>query len=132
MGVEPDGPAELWARLRRFGLVGLTSTALYAVAALGLQAASVEPLPASLAAFAFCSVVSFVGHRWFTFRSTGRAGAEGARFAATTLLGFVLTTAIPLAGQALGAPGWASVLASCLIVPALNYLLLNSFVFARR
>lgn len=122
----------LLARLFRFATVGLTSTLLYAVIALGLQSVSVPPVPASLVAFAAGSMLSFAGHKWFTFTSSGPALTEGSRFALTTALGFTLAAIIPAAFQAAGAPGWSAVMTSCIVIPAMNYVLLTTFVFARR
>lgn len=129
--IRPPSQAEM-LRLFRFAIVGVTSTLLYAVVALGLQALSVPPVPASLLAYGASSSLSFAGHKWFTFTSSGPALSEGGKFALTTGLGFSLAAAIPAAFQAAGAPGWVAVLTSCIVIPVMNYVLLTTFVFARR
>lgn len=132
VGVETARLEAVLARLTRFSLVGLASTALYAATALSLQGASAPPLAASLWAYAASTAFSFAGHKWFTFNSHGRTSTEGARFAISSLVGLNVVIAAPVVSEAVGAPGWTSVLASCALTPAINYVLLNAFVFARR
>ena len=120
----------LLARLARFGTVGVAATLLYAALAGAFDVAGLSATPASFAAYLIAAVFSFLGHRGWTFRSSGVLARELPRFAAVNAAGLALALAAPLVlTEALDLPGWVAVAVVCLGVPALSFLGLNRWVF---
>lgn len=123
----------LAARTARFGGVGLAATGLYAVAALGLERVGLQPVAASVFAYALAAAFSFTAHRSFTFRSGGAVGPQIAKFALTSAAGLATATLAPLVlVEGFGLPAWTGVAATCVLVPAFSYLALAAFVFAKK
>jgi putative flippase GtrA len=128
----PGSPAV--ARFLCFGVIGGTTTAVYAVfawlaaALLGLAA----PL-ASLAAYALAASLSYVGHRLLTFGDAVPNRNAGARFTLIAILGYLAALVIPtLVTSVMGAPIEVAILATCLAVPLMSYPALSRFVFDGR
>ncbi|MCV0395694.1 MAG: GtrA family protein [Rhizobiaceae bacterium] len=118
-------------RLRRFAVVGLAATAAYAGFASAMAATGLGVTAASVCAYLLAAIVSYAGHKYATFRSDGRHAIEGPRFLLSGLLGLGLAGLIPLIMCDLfGAPAVVAVAATCLLVPAVNYVVLDRFVFA--
>lgn len=120
-----------FAKLLRFGLVGVTSGAIYAaVTTLLVSGLGMAPIVASV--FGYCASVpmSFLGHRRFSFRSQGRWTVEAVRFVATQALNIAVTAAAMYAATAVfGARyGWGMV-AAVILVPIANFLVMNFWVF---
>ena len=119
--------------LSRFALVGLASTGLYFVLALLFaQGFGIGSIAASVGAYALATVFSYLAQKFVTFRSAGAHRAELPRFLALTVLGFGIATALPALGDALGWPSIVPFAATCILVPLINFLLLDRWVFARR
>jgi putative flippase GtrA len=119
------------ARLSRFALVGLASTILYAAITwtvtreLGVPAAV-----ASLFAYALSAMFSYMAHRTFTFRATGRHVESAPVFAGISIVGYLVSTAVPLVlTDMLGAPLGLTILITCLPVPILSYFAMGRFAF---
>ena len=118
--------------LTRFALVGVGATLLYALLAL-LFEEPLGPVAASVTAYAICAVVSYCGHKFLTFTSSGAHRVELPRFLALTAAGFAVATALPvLVTGVLGWPAILSVAATCILIPAVNLVALDRWVFARR
>lgn len=120
------------AKLFRFAAVGVLSTLLYAALTLTLSAT----LPTGVASvLAYCAgaAFSYAGHKFFTFVSTGTHRVEAPRFAVLTVAGltFSFVTAA-LLSDLLGLPASVPVALNCVAVPALNFLILNRWVFEAR
>lgn len=115
-------------RLQRFATAGLASTLLYAVLAMVFERGGLAPVKASVTAYAVAAGFSYLAQR-HAFAST-RAHAEAVpRFLASTLLGLATATSISAGASAFGlapAIGYAAV---CLVVPVLNFVLLDRIVF---
>lgn len=120
-----------FARLLRFAGVGVASTLCYAVIALALtQWARLPAVEASVIAYAVAALLSYLGHRHITFRSKGDHLREAPRFGLLVLAGYLLALAIPLLTTGiLGWPSAVSILATCIVIPAANYLLMARMVF---
>ncbi|RWK35975.1 GtrA family protein [Mesorhizobium sp.] len=122
--------------LARFGLVGIAATSLYAVLAIGLVKSKwigLTPVQASLAAYAAAAVFSYLAHKSVTFMSNGSHRSEAARFVLLTATGFAVAYATPVLLTAkLGLPPIIAILVTCLLVPAVNLLMLDRWVFAQR
>lgn len=117
-------------KLSRFAVVGLAATALYAALALLFGSLGWSAVGASVAAYALAAVFSYAGHKFLTFMSQGSHASELPRFVASTSLGFGLATALPLIlSGGLGLANAVSVIATCIVVPVVNFLLLDRFVF---
>lgn len=120
------------ALLSRFALIGVGATLLYAVLAL-LMSDALPPVPASLAAYAVATAFSYLGHKFVTFVSEGAHRTEMPRFLVLTLAGFGIATALPaVLTSMLGWPPAIAVLLTCVLVPAVNFFVLDRWVFARR
>jgi putative flippase GtrA len=108
----------------RFALVGAAATAVYA----GLAWAGTEglglPSPiASLAAYAFAALLSYTGHRTLTFASRRRHREAAPRFGGIAAFGYVVALAAPwLLTERLGAPSYAAILTTCVLVPVFSYV----------
>jgi len=117
----------------RFSFTGAGATALYAVLSMLLH--WVWHIPAMAASFlAYCAaaVFSYLGHYHFTFRSRRRHDAAIPVFGIVTALGYTIALASPwLFVQQLHWPMFTAVIFTSLVVPALNFLLLNRLVFCR-
>jgi putative flippase GtrA len=122
--------------LMRFGLIGIAATALYAALAIvfmNWEWVGLTIVQASLAAYAAAALFSYLAHKFVTFMSRGRHRTEAPRFLLLTATGLAVAYAAPalLTGM-LGLPGIVPVLVTCILIPALNLLLLDRWVFARR
>ncbi|MER8827361.1 GtrA family protein [Mesorhizobium sp. M0938] len=121
--------------LARFGLVGVAATILYAVLATVLvksERFGVTPVQASLSAYAAAAVFSYLAHKSVTFMSSGSHRSEAARFLLLTATGFAVAYAVPaLLTMKLGLSPIIGILVTCLLIPAVNLLMLDRWVFAQ-
>lgn len=132
---EPEsGVAAVDARkLSWFAIVGLAATALYAALALLFGWFGWSAVGASVAAYALAAVFSYAGHKFLTFMSPGSHASEVPRFIASTALGLGLATVLPLVLSGwLGLPNIVPIVATCTVVPVVNFVLLDRFVFRSR
>jgi putative flippase GtrA len=122
--------------LARFGLVGLAATILYAVLAIAFvkwERIGFTPVQASLGAYAAAALFSYLAHKSVTFMSGGPHRSEAPRFLLLTATGFTVAYAMPaLLTVKLGLPPIIPVLATCLLIPAVNLVVLDRWVFANR
>lgn len=123
--------AELLAKLARYGIIGVISGIVYAaVTTILIVRFALAPVPASVGGY-FASVpLGFLGHRRFSFKSRGRWGGEALRFVVTQALN------ISIAILAMyGATVWVGsrytwgMLAAVILVPVVNFAVLNLWVF---
>lgn len=120
--------------LIRFGLVGIAATALYAIlVTVFMNLIGLSAVQASLAAYAAAALFSYLAHKSRTFMSRGRHRTEAPRFVLLTVVGLAVAYAAPaLLTGVLGLPGVVPVLVICILIPALNLLILDRWVFAQR
>jgi len=122
------------ARLAKFGVVGLTATAVNAaVFYLLVRNLWLPPVPAAVAAFVCAFVVSYVGHRHWTFAEQA-AGADSRqsliKFLLTALLGLCCNTFLTwLLTGPFGLPALSG-LVSILLVPVLTFVCSKYWAFA--
>jgi putative flippase GtrA len=123
-----------FARLVRFGSVGIAATLLYAAVAWSLTAgARIGAAPASVLAYGLAGMFSYLGHKRFTFRSSAAHAAEAPKFIVASMLGAGVATAAPLVlTDRLGLPPIVAIAFACVVIPLMNYLILDLLVFARR
>lgn len=128
--------AEVWrssrrgARLLRFGLVGGATSAGYVLAVALLAGVMAEPLAAAIAYLALVPV-NYLGHRRATFRSRAPGGPELLRYLAAhgaTMLACMAAMHLVVAA---GGSHWAGSAVILLLAPAMNFLLLDLWVFRR-
>ena len=83
-------------RLSHFLLIGMASTALYAILALALSyIQGIGVTAASILAFGIAAIFSYAGHKYITFVSGGAHRFELPRFLVLTAVGMILVTALP-------------------------------------
>jgi putative flippase GtrA len=123
---------EAIARLGRFVTVGAAATLAYAAFAWLLARLAERPaLEASILAYAGAAALSYAGHRWVTFRSDRAHRVALPQFLALSAFGCGVAAALSSAGAWLGLPVEAAIAATCLAIPALNYVVLDRIVFRR-
>lgn len=123
---------ELLGKLVRFGSVGAAATLVYAGLAAGFGVLGLNATPSSVLAYVCAAVFAYLGHKRVTFRSPAAHAAEAPRFAAASLLGLAVAALAPiLLTDRLHLPRLAPILATCIGVPLLNFLILDQLVFAR-
>jgi putative flippase GtrA len=125
----------VWSlRLSRFVLVGIASTALYAVLAFTFERAEgIGATGASILAFALAAVFSYAGHKYVTFVSGGAHRLELPRFLALTAAGLTVVSLLPAILTGLfGLPAAAPFLLACVVIPVVNYVVLGKWVFRDR
>lgn len=122
------------AQLIRFAGVGGLATLAHVLVALAVQAAlPVTPQQANLAGFAAGFVVSYSGHARLTFGAPLRSGPQLVRFFVLSLLGLGASSlTVHVMTGLLGLGFGPAMLAVAVIVPALTYLAMRFWVFARR
>ncbi|MER8766242.1 GtrA family protein [Mesorhizobium sp. M0968] len=122
--------------LARFGLVGIAATILYAALAAAFakwERIGFTPTQASLAAYVAAALFSYLAHKSVTFVSVGSHQSEAPRFILLAATGLAVAYGAPaLLTVKLGLPLIIPVLATCLLVPAINFLVLDRWVFAKR
>jgi putative flippase GtrA len=126
---------EAWSlRLSRFVLIGMASTVLYAVLAFTFtRMEGVGTTGASILAFALAAVFSYAGHKYVTFVSGDAHRLELPRFLALTAIGLAVVSLLPAILSGLFSfPTAVPILLACVVVPALNYIVLGNWVFRGR
>ncbi|WP_051069030.1 GtrA family protein [Mesorhizobium metallidurans] len=123
-------------RLLKFASVGLAATVVYALcASLFASAGSgyLSPALASLAAYAVAAIFSYLGHKFFTFMSAGSHRFEAPRFAVLTGCGLAVAYLLPtlLVGQ-FGLPVSVPILLTCILIPLVNFVVLERWIFSGR
>lgn len=122
--------------LARFGLVGIAATILYAALAAAFakwERIGFTPIRASIAAYAAAALFSYLAHKSVTFVSSGSHRSEAPRFLLLAATGLAVAYGAPaLLTVKLGLPLIIPVLATCLLVPAINFLVLDRWVFTKR
>ncbi|MER9584956.1 GtrA family protein [Mesorhizobium sp. M0276] len=120
--------------LARFGLVGVAATILYAALAdvfVKSERFGFSPVQASLAAYAAAALFSYLAHRSVTFMSRGLHRSEAPRFLLLAAIGLAIAYGAPaLLTAKLGLPLIFPITITCLLVPAINFVVLHRWVFA--
>lgn len=117
-------------RLLRFALVGLVVTVSYvAVAWCTVRFAGVAPVPASMLAWGAVMFVSYVGQKYFTFRSDGAHRVELPRFVVTAALAFVVSTGSMAGATRSGLPYEAGIALAAVVIPLCSFVVMSLWVF---
>ena len=113
-----------------FGAVGAAAAATHA-AVFGLAKSALWPELANALGFVVAFGVSFVGHRWLSFRgaSTG-VGQSLLRFAVTAMAGFAVNEIVfSLLLRAAGWPSWLALFAGMVVAGGQTFLLRRFWAF---
>jgi putative flippase GtrA len=121
-------------RVSRFALIGGLSTLIYAISAFVLSGSAgapfLPPVAASVGAYAIAAAFSYAGHKYFTFVSPGAHRLELPRFLTLAASGLLIAMAVPLLlSEMLGLPPAIPILATCIAVPVVNYVMMGRWVF---
>ena len=126
------GPS-LAAKILRFGLVGAASGLIFAIATTALIKLGSGEKIASVLAYIVSMPVNFVGNRSFAFRSQGPLLGDVMRFCAVHVANMAVTAgAMGAAVNALGLHYGYGIAGAILLVPTVNFMLMNLWVFRRR
>lgn len=112
-----------------FGCVGAISTLTYAGSAILFVEMGAGVVSASLMAYSCGMLVSYWGHRSFTFRSKRPHGEGIPRFVTLSILGSLLAVTIPLACGWLGLAEFVGIVTTALAIPLLSFFGQSRFVF---
>lgn len=120
-------------RLARFGLVGGAATLAYGVIAYGLVSyGKIGDVLASVIAYAAAIPVSFLGQKFFAFRSTEPARQELVRFLVVQGFNLVLAAGVmALVTNVFDLASIWGIVAVMLTIPMITYILLAVAVFRR-
>lgn len=112
----------------RFAVIGSSATAVYLIFAVLLEwSLNLDAVYVSFIAYVMASVLSFLGHRYFTFRQHQEAKKQIVRFCMATVIGMSVAIALPIALHMLS-PNIVYVLVA-ILVPVISFVLLKFFVF---
>jgi putative flippase GtrA len=131
---KPKASAELLrGRVCRYLVVGGATAFLFlAVSNTLTLLAGVEVFTSATVAFIACLLPAYIGHRRYTFMSKGNVKLETFKFAISNVLGLGITAATVVFLNESFSPHPAITFAvTSVLVPALNFLILNFFVFVR-
>lgn len=118
-----------------FGLVGLAAAATHYIVAVFLESLTVaNPAIANLLGFIVAFPVSYLGHRYLSFKDTEEAHSRTLpRFFLIALSAFVMNQCMLLATlQLTTIPFWLALAAVLTIVAAATFLLSRFWVFRRK
>lgn len=130
MGLRATAFAEI-GRLVRFGGIGIVSLLVYSALYTILAAATrLSAIPISIIAYATAMVVSFVGHKYVTFRVSGNIRVQALKFIAMHCLCLIVTVVITgLVVNTLRWPYGVGILLVDIAIPALSFVVLKLIVF---
>jgi putative flippase GtrA len=123
----------LSARAVRYALVGLGNGVVFSgTAAFAVSILHMSPVVASALGY-LCSVpLSFIGHRSFTFRSQNAWQGEAGRFLLVHSCCLAASVLIMSTVTGMGLPYYQGLAGAVLLVPIINFLVSNFWVFAKR
>lgn len=122
----------LGLKLGRFGLVGAISTLLYlGVSELGMRWFGLPALVANTLAIFVSGAWGYVGHYYLTFQAETAHGAGLARFTGLFVLGYGVSSVIVFLNQRLGLPPEIGSATASVVLPVMNFFLMQLWVFAR-
>jgi putative flippase GtrA len=116
----------------RFALVGAASSVAYAVIMMvATSAVGLAPWISSVVAYVSAMIINFPLQRSFTFASTGDVRREGLKYLGVHLANLVVSVAVVhVIADVLQWPVVVSVGAVIVIIPLIQFLVLETWVFA--
>ncbi|MER9586989.1 GtrA family protein [Mesorhizobium sp. M0276] len=122
--------ADAVRRISTFAAVGAFNTAAFFVLANILVNFGLGETIAAYAAYGTLVPVSFIGHRKLTFLSKGRLGAEWVRFCIVLTTNVTIIFVVTNMARSGYFAGWMTFAIISLLIPLLNFLLFQLWVFA--
>ncbi len=118
-------------KVLRFALVGAASSGAYAVIMLvATSAVGLAPWISSVVAYVSAMIINFPLQRNFTFMSTGDVRREGLKYLGVHLVNLLVSVAVVhLITEVLQWPVFVSVAAVVVIIPLIQFLVLEIWVF---
>lgn len=115
-----------------FVVVGGVTTAVHICAGLlAHHLAGLEPFGANLLAWCVAFLVSYAGHKTYSFRSPGKVRRSMPKFFALSLTNLILNQLIVYTvSTSAGHPYWVSLVAMVAVVPAFTYFMGRMWVFS--
>jgi putative flippase GtrA len=124
-------PSKNIRQMLTFGLIGLANTAAFFLIANGLNLFLDESVSAYLA-YALLVPVSFFGHRRLTFKSDAAIAREWLKFCIVQALNLSLIWGVTtVSGIYPILSGWPAFGIISLLIPILNFVIFQIWVFAR-
>ena len=143
MTIRPDG-ARAWDRASasvgallmsalRFGIIGVLSSLVFAaVTAACVSLLAIDHKLASTCGYLVALPLNFIGNRRFSFRSTNALAGDAGRFLLLHAGNLIVTVmAMGAIADLLGLHYSAGILAAVIIVPVVNFLVMQWWVFRR-
>ena len=115
---------------RYAGVGGIVAILYMLLTTVFIKFAETRPLYASVGAFLLTVPVAYLGHKHLSFRSRGSHQREFARFVATMISAFIISTAVMLC--LVERSGWhygIGLLITSMLVPLANFIVLFFWVF---
>ena len=121
-------------RLVRFASVGLLSTLVYSVLYAAIKESfNLSILVTTIVAFGSAMVVSFLGHKYFTFRTKGNLSGQVIRYLIVYVCGLIVAYYVmEICTNVYKLHYILGILAVDIVVPAVTFVLMLIFVFADR
>jgi putative flippase GtrA len=120
-------------RLLIFSAVGLFNTAAFFLLANGsYYALGLGQGVSAYLAYVLVLPISFLGHRELTFASKGEIVHEWARFILLQATNLIIIWAINKTVSSYALPGWTAYGVISIAIPALNFVVLQIWVFHNR
>jgi len=114
---------KLAGELFRYGVIGVSSSAVDFLAyVVFTRVTGLHALTANVLAYLVGHLVSYFGNRMFTFRTSGKMGAEYFRFWVVNLIGLVMSQIILAAGLHVGIHDLYAKVAAIVLSGGFNFL----------
>ena len=113
----------------RFGIVGVAATIVYFVIGISLERAGVAVLVGNAVAYVLGFIVSYFGHKLWSFQSSASHGSALPRFLIAWFAGLGLNTLIIWALMRFGAPYVVAMWVAIVLVPVFTYFAQKFWVF---
>jgi len=124
----------LTAKFMRFGLVALFSAAVYSITvAVVISLVRLDGKLANIIGYVAALPLNFIGHRHFTFSSTGIVSREAIRFCLLHVVNIgVSTVGFGVLVDGVKLPFWFGILGVLVLVPISTFIVMDVWVFAEQ
>lgn len=120
-------------RLTAFAGIGAFNTiAFFLISTALFQWAGLSATASGYIAYAVLVPVSFLGHRRITFSSNGAIAREWLKFCVIQGLNLVIVGVVTAFAESGQIPGWVSFALISVLIPALNFVIFQLWVFSGR
>jgi putative flippase GtrA len=109
--------------------IGVFNAIFYVLLGKALVTLGLGPSAAGILAFLPCAALSYLGHKYKTFRSSGAHRREAPRFALLFVIGVFCSAALPKLAQLAGLPVFWAFASVSAAVPVLNLIVMRYWIF---